>query len=142
MTEKKIQYPDYMERSLGFSIPDGGKFYVFYFEELVHYDLDTGRVQKLDVDWEYDSDRNLLTIQGESVPFIGIFGGAPILEKDDVGVLSLEDSKVTLKTPKGKIKCWELENFSGDWEQVTFDSSRNALLFGAPYDFDYRYISF
>jgi hypothetical protein len=33
-----------------------------------------------------------------------------------------------------------MEMSSGDWEQVTFDCSRNAFLFGTPYNFDYKYV--
>jgi len=41
---------------------------------------------------------------------------------------------------RGETQIWHFENFSGDWEQVSYDRCRNAFLFGASYDFDYRYI--
>jgi hypothetical protein len=140
MSEEKIQYPRYMERSQGFSIPENKCFYVVSFEALVYYDLKSGEVTEID-DWDFDETRNVILLDGKEIPFIGLWGGSPILNKSGIGRLSLNASTVTLKREDGTETNWSLENFSGDWEQVTFDAKTNAFLYGAPYDFDYRFVS-
>ncbi len=140
MTEKKIRLPAYMERTLGFTIPQNGRFYVFYFDDLVYYDISKGVVEERDSNWDFDDETNLVFLDGQEIPFVGLWGGDPILKREDLGILSLQDSKVTLERPDGKKQLWDFSNFSGDWEQVTFDRVKNAFIFGAPYDFDYRYI--
>lgn len=140
MSEEKLQYPAYMERSQGFSIPENKCFYIVSFEDLVYYDLNTGEVTEL-ADWDFDENRNVILLDGNEIPFVGLWGGNPILQKDGVGELSLNETVVTLKRDDGTSEQWNLENFSGDWAQVTFDSASNGFLYGAPYDFDYRYVS-
>ena len=140
MSEEKLKYPGYMERSQGFSIPENRCFYVVSFEDLVYYDLNSGEITELD-DWDIDESRNVILLNDKEVPFIGLWGGSPLLEKSGIGELSLSGSVVTLQRIDGTATIWELENFSGDWAQVTFDSKSNGFLYGAPYDFDYRYVS-
>ncbi|MCW8929465.1 MAG: hypothetical protein OQL19_04410 [Gammaproteobacteria bacterium] len=140
MSEEKIQYPGYMERSQGFSIPENKCFYIVSFEDLVYYNLNSGEVTEID-DWDFDETRNVILLQGKEIPFIGLWGGNPILKKSGLGELTLNESVVTLKHKNGSVTKWNLENFSGDWAQVTFDTKLNGFLYGAPYDFDYRYVS-
>ncbi len=140
MTEIKLQYPGYMERSQGFSIPDNKCFYILSFVDLVYYDLNSGEVTELE-DWAFDETRNLILLNDMEIPFMGSWGGTPILERNGIGELSLNGVVVTLLKEDGSKAIWELDNFSGDWAQVTFDKSVNGFLYGAPYDFDYRYIS-
>ena len=140
MIEEKISFPGYMERCHGFSIPDNKRFLVVSFDDLVQFDLNSGEVTELD-DWDFDAKRNVILLDGEEVPFIGLWGGNPVLKKDGVGELTLKESELTLKRENGSENKWQLENFSGDWEFATFDTGFNGILFGAPYDFDFRYIS-
>ncbi|WP_106795219.1 hypothetical protein [Aquimarina sp. Aq78] len=140
MKEYKIEYPGYMERSVGFSIPENGIFYMVSREDLVYYELETDKVVEIEDEWEIDTDNCIIHLNGEKIPFIGLFGGTPILEKQGIGKLELKNSTIKLIKEEGSTELWNLENFSGDWEQVTFDKYQDALLFGAPYDFDYRYI--
>jgi len=139
MNEYKIQYPGYMERCQGFTIPENKKFYIVSFEDLVYFDLNTGEVTELD-NWDFDEEKNLIFVNDQEIPFIGLWGGSPLHKRKDIGELKLKNSCVTLKRENGEEEKWKLENFSGDWEQVTFDIKEKAFLFGAPYDFDFRYI--
>ncbi|WP_106794711.1 hypothetical protein [Aquimarina sp. Aq78] len=136
----EICFVDCIERSRGFTIPKNGCFYVFDFHAIVYFEIDTGKVIEIEDEWEYDLEKSVIILNGVKIPFIG-FEGTPILEKQGVGKLELKNSSIKLIKEDGNVEVWNLENFSGDWEQVTFDSSRNAFLFGAPYDFDYRYIT-
>ena len=61
--------------------------------------------------------------------------------KKGIGEISLKESEITLVRENGIEQKWKFDNFSGDWEQVSFDTKVNAFLFGAPYDFDFRYIT-
>ncbi len=140
MNEERIEYPGYMERSQGFTIPENKCFYVVSFDDLVYYDLNSGEILELD-NWDIDENKSVVLLDGKEIPFIGLWGGNPILNKRGIGVLSLNNSEIILKRENGSEQKWKLENFSGDWEQVTFDMNINGFLFGAPYDFDYRYIS-
>lgn len=128
-----------MERCQGFTIPKNKCFYVVSFEDLAYFDLNTGDVIELE-DWDMDESRNLILLNNQEIPFIGVSGGNPLLNRADIGQLILSNSVVTLSTIDGRSKKWEMENFSGDWEHVSFDSEVNGFLFGAPYDFDYRFI--
>lgn len=140
MNEENIKYPGHLERCQGFSIPENKSFYVVSFENLVYYDLNTGEVSELD-NWDIDEIKNVILLKGKEIPFIGLWGGNPILWKSGIGELSLNNSKITLKREDGSEQSWNFDNFSGDWEQVTFDKTFDGFLFGAPYDFDYRYIT-
>lgn len=140
MNKTRIDFPGYMERCQGFTIPVNKCFYVVSFDDLVYYDLNTGEVTELD-DWEIDDKKSVVLINNQEIPFIGLWGGNPILFRDGVGSLSLNNSEVTLINEDGTEKKWQFENFSGDWEKVTFDTEIDGFLFGTPYDFDYVYIS-
>jgi hypothetical protein len=140
MNEITIQFPDFMERSVGFTVPNDGRFYVVSFEDLIYYQLDDGSVTETEQEWELREEESIILIEGDKVPFIGLWGGSPIHRREDIGELRLKNSVVSLTKVNGQIQHWQFKNFSGDWEQVTFDHSRNAFLFGTPYDFDYRYV--
>ena len=140
MNEITIQFPDFMERSIGFTVPDNGQFYIVSFEDLVYYQLDDGNVTKIEKKWELKEEEKVILFEGDKVPFIGLWGGSPIHKREGVGELHLKNSVVSLAKMDSSIQRWKFKNFSGDWEQVTFDLSRNAFLFGTPYDFDYRYV--
>jgi hypothetical protein len=140
MNEITIQFPVFMERSVGFTVPNNGQFYVVSFESLVYYQLDSGSVTEIEQKWELKEEERVILVEGDRVPFIGLWGGSPIHKREGIGELQLKNSVVSLVKMDGQIQCWEFKNFSGDWEQVTFDCSRNAFLFGTPYDFDYKYV--
>jgi hypothetical protein len=91
-------------------------------------------------EWSFDEERQTITFAGNTRPFIGLWGGRPLLSRSGLGQLSVTGSCIQLATPSGEVKAWQFDNFSGDWEQVTFDSMSAAFLFGAPYDFDFRYV--
>ena len=129
-----------MERSQGFTIPENKCFYVVSFEDLAYYNLNTDEVIEIE-NWELDENRRVIILKDIEIPFIGLWGGNPVLQKDGVGNLLLSDSEVTLLKEDGSKKIWKFENFSGDREYVTFDTKINGFLYGAPYDFDYRYIT-
>jgi hypothetical protein len=140
MDEITIKFPAFMERSVGFTVPNNGQFYVVSFEDLVYYQLDSGCVTEIEKEWELKEKERVILVEGDRVPFIGLWDGSPIHKREGIGKLQLKNSVVSLVKMDGQIQRWEFENFSGDWEQVTFDCSRNAFLFGAPYDFDYKYV--
>jgi hypothetical protein len=142
MKEVTIQFPGYMERSIGFTVPENGQFYVISFDDLIYYRLDNGTVIEIEQEWDLNEKERVIVLDGVKIPFIGLWGGSPLQKKEGTGDLTLEDSVVSLTKENGEICTWRLENFSGDWEHVTFDRYRNAFLFGAPYDFDYRYVEF
>jgi hypothetical protein len=130
-----------MERCCGFTIPECGVFYAFYFEfNLARFDIFHGDSIELDEVWSFDTEKSTLLIDGRTVPFVGLWGGRPLLNHENLGHLSLEGSVVQLQTPNSNTQVWSFANFSGDWESVTFDSVSDAFLFGAPYDFDFRYV--
>jgi hypothetical protein len=140
MNEITIQFPVFMERSVGFTVPNNGQFYVVSFEDLVYYQLDSGSLTEIEQEWELKEEERVILVEGDRVPFIGLWGGSPIHKREGIGELQLKNSVVSLVKMDGQIQRWEFKNFSGDWEQVTFDCSRNAFLFGTPYDFDYKYV--
>jgi hypothetical protein len=140
MNEITIRFPGFMERSVGFTVPDNGQFYVVSFEDLVYYQLDGGNVTEIEQQWELKKEERVILVEGDKIPFIGLWGGSPIHKREDIGELQLKNSVVSLAKIDGSIQRWKFKNFSGDWEQVTFDLSCNAFLFGTPYDFDYRYV--
>jgi hypothetical protein len=140
MNEIKIQFPGYMERSVGFTVPENGQFYVVSFDDLVYYQLDSGNVIEIEKTWDLKENERVILLEGNKIPFIGLWGGSPLHEREGVGELQLKDSVVSLAKAGGQVSRWAFKNFSGDWEQVTFDRYRNAFLFGTPYDFDYRYV--
>ncbi len=141
MNEITIQFPGFMERSVGFTVPDNGRFYVVSFDDLIYYQLDNDDATSVEQDWELNEKEQVIVLKGDKIPFIGLWGGSPLHKLEGIGELQLKDSVVSLAGTGGQIHRWEFENFSGDWEQVTFDRSRSAFLFGAPYDFDYRYVN-
>lgn len=138
--EYRINFPGYMERCCGFTIPDGGVFFAFYFEVLARFDARSGVADEVDDEWSFDEDQQTVTVAGRTRPFVGVWGGRPLLVRENLGQLSLGDGHVQLTTPVGEVKKWQVENFSGDWAQVTFDTTSAAFLYGAPYDFDFRYV--
>jgi hypothetical protein len=140
MDEITIKFPNFMERSVGFTVPSNGQFYVVSFEDLVYYQLDSGSVTEIEQEWELKEEERVILVEGDRVPFIGLWGGSPIHKREGIGELQLKNSVVSLVKMDGQIQRWKFKNFSGDWEQVTFDCSRNAFLFGTPYDFDYKYV--
>jgi hypothetical protein len=140
MDEITIRFPAFMERSVGFTVPNNGQFYIVSFEDLVYYQLDSGSVTEIEQEWELKEEEKVILVGGDRVPFIGLWGGSPIHKREGIGELQLKNSVVSLVKIDGQIQHWKFENFSSDWEQVTFDRSRNAFLFGAPYDFDYKYV--
>lgn len=140
MHEITIQFPSYIERSVGFTVPEDGQFYVVSFDDLFYYQLNNSKVTNIEKDWELKEKEKVILLEGDKIPFVGLWGGSPLHEREGIGKLHLKDSVVSLTRIGGQIQRWEFENFSGDWEQVTFDRSRNAFLFGTPYDFDYRYV--
>ena len=142
MKEITIQFPGYMERSVGFTVPENGQFYVISFEDLIYYRLDNGDVIEIEQEWDLNEKEKVIVLDGVKIPFIGLWDGSPLQKKEGTGNLTLEDSVVTLTRENGEICTWRLENLSGDWEYVIFDRYRNAFLFGAPYDFDYRCVEF
>lgn len=137
-----IQFPGFMERCSGFTIPKNGIFYALYFEEsLARFDIDAGAAEHiLDGDMELLADFSEFKLDGIRHPFVGYNGIHSVLSRNDIGELSLANSSVTLARLDGSSCDWQFENFSGDWEQVTFDVSRCAFLFGTPYDFDFKYV--
>jgi predicted AlkP superfamily pyrophosphatase or phosphodiesterase len=139
--EYRIKFPGYMERCEGFTIPEGGVFYAFYVDEdLVRFDIHTDTAVLIDEEWHVDEKQSTITIGTRQLPFLGVWGGNPLLKRNEIGKLSLANSQVELSMPGGGIKSWQFDNFSEDWEHVTFDRTSNGFLFGAPYDFDFRYI--
>lgn len=141
MKEYKINFAGYTERCQGFTIPNNMTFYIVSFEDLVYYDLKTGKVEVQDEDdWDFEGHKNLIYLKDKEIPFIGLWGGKPLLLKEGIGRLSVENSLITLRRENGEEQQWQFENFSGDWEKVTFDMKVNGFLFGAPYDIDFRYI--
>ncbi|MGB8697788.1 MAG: hypothetical protein WCD18_00080 [Thermosynechococcaceae cyanobacterium] len=145
MNEVTIQFPGSMERSIGFTVPENGQFYVVSFEDLVYYQLDDRsviEVIEIQQNWDLKENERVILLEGNKIPFIGLWGGSPLHEREGIGELRLKDNVVSLSKVNGEKHRWRFENFSGDWEQVTFDRSLNAFLFGAPYDFDYRYVYF
>jgi hypothetical protein len=140
-TEHRVAFPGYMERCCGFTIPEGGVFYAFYFDEdLTKFDMLNRQALKIDEDWEFDEQSSTISIGNAALPFLGLWGGSPLLIRNGLGTLNIANSLVQLTTPTGETKSWQFQNFSGDWEQVTFDRNANGFLFGAPYDFDFRYV--
>ena len=140
MKQVTIQFPSYIDRCVGFTVPENGQFYVVSFNALVYYQLDNGVTREIDQPWDLQEKESLILLEGNKIPFIGLWGGSPIHKRDGIGELRLTNSVASLIHENGKVDTWKLENFSGDWEQITFDRYRNAFLFGAPYDFDYRYV--
>ena len=143
MEQANISFPGYMERCVGFSIPQNGRFYVVSFDDLILFDIDNDTAEELECIYDIDMKHCLIRLEESNkttIPFIGLWGGTPLLHKKGIGDLSLKESKVTLRYERGFIQEWQFENLSGDWEHVTFDSERNAFLFGTPYDVDFKYI--
>lgn len=140
MKEVTLQFSSYMERCVGFTVPENGQFYVVSFDVLIYYQLDNEVAREIDQPWDLQEKESLILLEGNKIPFIGLWGGSPIHKRDGIGELRLTNSVASLIHENGKVDTWKLENFSGDWEQITFDRYRNAFLFGAPYDFDYRYV--
>jgi hypothetical protein len=130
-----------MERCCGFTVPEAGSFYAFYFDNaLARFDIHQGTAAEVDEDWNFDESARMITIGQQTMPFLGLWGGKPLLVRDDLGTLALSNSQVQLTFPDSNVKVWKFQNFSGDWECVTFDATSNAFLYGAPYDFDFRYV--
>lgn len=98
-------------------------------------------MREIDQAWDLQEKANIILLEGHKIPFIGLWGGSPIHKREGIGELRLNNSVASLIHEHGEVGIWKFENFSGDWEQITFDRYRNAFLFGAPYDFDYRYVS-
>lgn len=138
--EYRITFPGYMERCCGFTIPEGGEFFAFYFEVLARFDVRRGLGVEIDGEWSFNEEQQTVDIAGQVRPFVGVWGGRPLLIRENLGQLSSEDGRVQLVTPAGEVKKWQFENFSGDWEKVTFDATSASFLYGAPYDFDFRYV--
>jgi hypothetical protein len=139
--EHRVAVPGFLERCCGFTIPESGVFYAFYFDEdLAQYDIFNRRAVRIDEGWEIDEQSSTISIGNAAHPFLGLWGGSPLSFRDGLGTLSLANSLVQLTTPTGETKSWQFQNFSGDWEHVTFDRNANGFLFGAPYDFDFRYV--
>jgi hypothetical protein len=139
--EHRVAVPGYLEQCCGFTIPEGGVFYAFYFDEdLIQIDMLNRRALNVDEEWEIDEQNSTISIGNTALPFLGLWGGSPLLIRDGLGALRLANSLVQLTTPAGETKTWQFQNFSGDWEHVTFDRKANGFLFGAPYDFDFRYV--
>ena len=134
-----ISFPGYMERSIGFTIPNNGRFFVASWDDLIYCQLDNKQITEVEEHWKLNSDKKVICIGDQEIPLIGLWSGAPILNRTGLGELQLHQGLVSLQG-NGEIQQWQFENFSGDWEQVTFDRERKAFLFGAPYDFDYRYV--
>lgn len=141
MNEHRIAFPGWMERCIGFTIPEDGKFFAFYFDEwLAHFDIRRGQAIEIDDEWSFCNHDKTLTVDGQTQAYIGLNGGTPLLTRETLGKLSLTNSCVQLAAPNGRLADWQFDNFSGDWEFATFDKSASAFLYGVPYDFDFRYI--
>lgn len=131
-----------MERCSGFTIPQNGVFYALHFEEsLARFDILSGKAEVIeDGELEVDDHLSVFKLDDIKYPFVGYSGTHSLHRSEGFGYLSLLDSNVVLTNIDGSTSEWQFENFSGDWEQVTFDLFRDAFLFGAPYDFDFRYV--
>ncbi|MEM8673922.1 MAG: hypothetical protein AAGF83_08630 [Cyanobacteria bacterium P01_G01_bin.67] len=140
MKELTIQFPGYMERCIGFTVPENGQFYVVSFNTLVYYQLDNGIVTEIEQTWDLRGKECIILLEEKEIPFIGLWGGSSIHKREGLGKLQLENSVVSLTKENEELCRWKFENFSDDWEQITFDRYRDAFLFGTPYDFDYRYV--
>lgn len=139
--EHRIVFPGWMERCCGFTIPEHGVFYAFYFEyNLARFDIQQNLAVEIEGEWTFSENDQIITVKNRAMPFLGVWGGRPLLTSEKHGQLTLSAGKVQLSPPSGQIKEWQFENFSGDWEYVTFDSKSEAFLFGTPYDFDFRYV--
>ncbi len=51
MKEITIQFPGHMERSIGFTVPENGQFYVISFDDLIYYRLDNEDVIEVEQEW-------------------------------------------------------------------------------------------
>jgi len=139
--QHRITFPGYMERCCGFTIPTEGVFFAFELDEdLIQFDIHHGTVLEVMTKWYCDPQLRTLTVDNRTIPFLGVWGGEPLLFRPALGTLCLADSCVQLTTPSGDVKSWQFENFSSEWEYVTFDTTSKAFLFGATYDFNFRYV--
>ncbi len=133
-----------MERCSGFTVPENGQFYVVSFDCLVYYQLNNEIIKGKEIEQSWDIDLkgkdSSILLEEKKIPFIGVWGGSPIHKREGIGELHLKNSAVSLTNESGEIYTWKFENFSGDWEQITFDRYSDAFLFGAPYDLDFRYV--
>ena len=78
MKEIKIQFPGYMERSIGFTVPENGRFYVVSFDYLVYYQLDNGDVIEIEQEWDFNEKEKVIILDNVKIPFIGLWGGSPL----------------------------------------------------------------
>jgi hypothetical protein len=138
--EHRIAFPGFMERCCGFTIPEGGVFFAFFVDYLARFEIHRKLATEVEEEWSFDEERQTITFAGKTRPFLGVWGGRPVVSRPELGRLSVTGSRVQLTTPTGEVQEWQFENFSGDWEHVTFDAEAPAFLFGAPYDFDFRYV--
>ena len=102
MHEITIQFPGYMERSVGFTVPEDGHFYVVSTEDLVYYQLDSGNVTEIEKDWELKERERVILLEGDEIPFVGLWGGSPLHAREDIGELQLKNSVVTLIRIEGQ----------------------------------------
>lgn len=141
--KKKIRFPDLMERCVGFTIPKDSKFYIVSYDFLIFVDMNVNLTVEIESNWDLDIDSNQITVDGNEIPLLGVWGGVPISKKKDIGQIWLEKTSahetVILKDINGQEHRLVVENLSGDWETLTFDEKCSAFLYGTPYDFDCAY---
>jgi len=142
MREIDIDFPPYMERCCGFTVPEDGRFYIISFDDLALIDVKSGKIEVVSSGWVIRESECEIVLGEKRIPFLGLWGGDALLERNGIGKVQLDSSTVKLVEDSGCSREWEFENFSGDWEFVTFDRDRKAFLFGAPYSFDFKYIDF
>jgi hypothetical protein len=73
MKEVTIQFPGYMERSIGFTVPENGQFYVISFDDLIYYRLDNGTVIEIEQEWDLNEKERVIVLDGVKIPFIGLW---------------------------------------------------------------------
>src|SRR6185436_7885059 len=100
--EHRIVFPGYMERCCGFTIPEQGVFFAFYFEfNLARFDIRQNMATEVEDEWSFDEEQQMISFAGRTRPFIGLWGGRPLVSREGLGQLTVADSRVQLATPAG-----------------------------------------
>ena len=142
-----IKVPYIAERFIGFSIPDHRHFFLISYEGVHKVILDRDLVVRSDdslPEGRSVFNGRTITYQGETIPTLGLHGGAAIITDDSGHVLDLQPPYPSGSSHDGVVNVLKLdgelvqslpfEDYSGDWQQATFSTDYRHIVIGTPYE--------
>jgi hypothetical protein len=143
-TWKQLHVPDYCERMIGFSVPQGDTVLVGSYEGMHLITLSDPAIVETDYEYTefdcYNPGTGIAHHLGRDWQIVGPYPGRPHHFSTLGEELQLDAKTLTNSVVRYGQVTWtsSYKNFSGDWAAATFSPDGRFIVLTCPYDVDSR----